>query len=100
MDDLFKALYMSKFVGQIFTATVSSVTSFGMFCRLPNTCEGLVPISSMDGFFVFNEKTLSLVSDEQRFSIGDTVTIRVEMVDIPSRKIDFALVDSVENELN
>ena len=100
MDDLFKALYMSKFVGQTFAATVSSVTSFGMFCRLPNTCEGLVPISSMDGFFVFNEKTLSLVSDEQRFSIGDTVTIRVETVDIPSRKIDFALVDTVENELN
>ena len=89
MDDLFKALYMSKFVGQTFAAVVSSVTSFGMFCRLPNTCEGLVPISSMDGFFVFNEKTLSLVGDDRKYSIGDTVTIRVETVDIPSRKIDF-----------
>lgn len=92
MDDLFKAIYLSRFVGQTFPATVSSVTSFGMFCRLPNTCEGLVPISSLDGFFTFNEKTLSLVSDDVRYRIGDSVTVRVENVDISTRKVDFSLV--------
>ena len=92
MDDLFKAIYLSKFVGESFPATVSSVTAFGMFCRLPNTCEGLVPISSLDGFFTFNDKTLSLVSDDTRYRIGDEVTIRVENVDIATRKVDFSIV--------
>lgn len=91
MDDLFKALYLSKFVGQSFTAVVSSVTAFGMFCRLPNTCEGLVPISSLDGYFIFNEKTLSLVGDTEKYRIGDVVNVRVESVDISMRRANFTL---------
>ena len=93
MDDLFKALYLSKFVGETFPAVVSSVTSFGMFCRLPNTCEGLVSFASLDGFFTFNEKTLSLVGDSKRYRIGDEVTVRVESVDIATRKVDFSIVE-------
>lgn len=92
MDELFKALYLSKFIGEEFTAVVSSVTSFGMFCRLPNTCEGLVPISSLDGFYTFNDKTLSLVSDDTRYRIGDEVKVRVEGVDISSRKATFIIL--------
>jgi len=92
MDDLFKALYLSRFVGETFPAMVSSVTSFGMFCRLSNTCEGLVSLSSMNGFFTFNEKTLTIVGDGIRYRIGDSVTVRVENVDISTRKVDFSIV--------
>ena len=96
MDDLFKAIYLSRFVGQRFPAVVSSVTAFGMFCRLPNTCEGLVPISSLNGFFTFNEKTLSLVGDETRYRIGDAVTVRVENVDISARRVDLSVVNELD----
>ena len=92
MDDLFKALYLSKRVGEEFDAVISSVTAFGMFCRLPNTCEGLVGLSSLDGYYRFNETTLSLVSDKHTYRIGEAVRIRVENVDIPTSKIDFVLV--------
>lgn len=57
IDDLYKAMYMSGREGD---GVVSSVTSFGMFVSLPNTVEGLVPISSLDGFFVFDERALTL----------------------------------------
>ncbi|MBR2461481.1 MAG: ribonuclease R [Clostridia bacterium] len=92
MDELFKALYLSKRVGEEYPANISSVTAFGMFCRLENTCEGLVPISSLDGYFRFNENTLSLSCDERVYKIGDSVRIRVENVDIPTGKVDFILV--------
>ena len=45
IDDLYKAMYMSGREGEEFDGVVSSVTSFGMFVSLPNTVEGLVPIS-------------------------------------------------------
>jgi ribonuclease R len=54
IENLYKVIYMQEHVGEIFNATVSSVTSFGMFCELENTCEGLVPICEMPGLFIFN----------------------------------------------
>lgn len=96
MDQLFKAIYLSKRIGQIYPAVISSVTPFGFFCRTPETCEGLVPISSLDGFFQFNENTLSLVGDGAIYRIGDTVAIRVENVEIATCKVDFSLVADVD----
>ena len=45
-------------IGEIFEASVSSVASFGMFAVLENTCEGLIPMSTLDGAFTFDEKNV------------------------------------------
>ncbi len=92
IENLYKVIYMSEYLGQCFDATVSSVTSFGMFCELDNTCEGLVPISEMPGLFVFNEGDLSLRHGRFAYRIGDTVRVRLEEADIIKGKLRFSIV--------
>ncbi len=91
IEDMYRALYLSDKIGEVFAARVSSVTSFGMFCELENTCEGLVPISDMDGMFVFDEKNLSLTSRDKVYRLGDEVEVRVEECDVNNGKVRFSL---------
>ena len=87
---------MSDKIGEIYPATVSSVTSFGLFCELDNTIEGLVPISELDGFFTYEEKTVSMVSRDKIYRLADRVTVRVEEADVQRGKIRFSIVGGDE----
>lgn len=93
IENLYKVVYMSRFVGEEFSATVSSVTQFGIFCMLENTCEGLVPMSELGGAFFYDEKNIALRSREGVIRLADTVRIRVEEADIISGKLRFSLVE-------
>lgn len=92
IENLYKVIYMSEHIGESFDATVSSITSFGMFCELDNTCEGLIPISEMPGLFMFNEKDLTLRHGSLIYRLGDTVKIRLEEADITRGKLRFSLI--------
>ena len=92
IENLYKVIYMSEHIGEVFDATVSSITSFGMFCELDNTCEGLIPISEMPGLFIFNEKDLTLRHGSLVYRLGDTVKIRLEEADMARGKLRFSLV--------
>lgn len=92
VEDLYKAMFMMKSIGEQYKGIIVSVTSFGFFVKLENTCEGLVPIASLDGYFAFDEDTLSLVCDEERYTIGQEIEVIIDDVDLISRKIDMRLV--------
>ena len=92
IENLYKTIYMSEYIGESFDATVSSVTSFGMFCELDNTCEGLIPMSEMPGLFIFNEKDLTLRCGKLMYRIGDIVKVRLEEADIIRGKLRFSLI--------
>lgn len=92
IENLYKVIYMEGFIGQEFDATVSSVTSFGLFCELENTCEGLVPISEMPGLFAYDEGNLSLRSRDLIYRLGDRVRIKLEEADIIKGKLRFSIV--------
>lgn len=95
--DLKKVEYMIQHEGETFEGIISSVTSFGMFVELENTVEGLIRLSSLeDDYYIFNEKTYSLVGERTRrtYKIGDKVQVLVARADVLSRQIDFMLVDS------
>ena len=92
IDDLYKAVYMRERIGEEFEGTVSSITSFGCFVTLANTCEGLVPISTLDGF-VYDEGNVTLRSSADVIRIGDRVKICVEDADVSRGKLLFSLVE-------
>ncbi len=92
IEDLYKVLYMQNSVGMEFDGIISSVTSFGFFVELDNTCEGLVSIQSLDGYFDFNEKNLSLTCGRTQYKLGMPVHVRIERADLITRKIDMSLV--------
>ena len=93
IENLYKTIYMSKRIGETYPAVINSVTSFGFFATLENTCEGLIPISELDGMFIFDEKSLKLRSSEKVFAIGDRINIKVEEADISRGQLRFSVAD-------
>ncbi len=93
IEDLYKCLFMQKFVGKILDAHVSSVTSFGLFCMTDKLCEGLVPINSMKNRYRFDKETLTLNSFDHTYRLGDKVKVKVVSADISTRKVEFWLAD-------
>ena len=91
IENLYKVIYMSEFVGEDFDASISSVTQFGVFASLDNTCEGLIPLSEMPGFFTFDEKNMSVRGSGLVFRIGDRIRVRLEEADVRSGKLRFSL---------
>lgn len=93
VDDLWKAYLMKDRIGEVFDATVSSVTNFGIFVALENTCEGLVRMEGLpDDTYIFLEKQLKLQGAGNTFAIGDKVRVQLTNVNLYSRDIDFKVV--------
>lgn len=93
IENLYKVLYMEKFVGCEFDARISSITSFGFFVELENTCEGLVPISELFGMFFFDEKNITLRSRDRIYRLGEEVKVRLEEADIIKGKLRFSVLN-------
>lgn len=93
IEDLYKCVFMSKFIGEEFEGAVCSVTSYGLFVKLNNTCEGLIPISEMPGECRYDEGNVTLVSRRRIYRLGERINVRVEECDITGGKIRFSLVE-------
>lgn len=95
-DELYKVIYMKNYIDKEFEAVVSSVTSFGMFVKLENTVEGLIPFSNMpnDDYYEYDEnrKILFGKRNGKIFKIGDKVKVKLVRCDVRERQIDFLLV--------
>lgn len=95
-DNLYIAMYMSKFIGEEYEGVVSSVTSFGMFVKLENTVEGLVPFGNISDneYYIFDEKKHILIGREtgKIYKVGDKVKLKLVKVNIRLKQIDFAIL--------
>ena len=92
IENLYKTIYMSGYIGEEFDATVVSITSFGIFAELANTCEGLIPMSELPGLFIFDEKNVTMRQGNMVIHLGDRVRIRLEEADLVRGKLRFALL--------
>jgi len=99
IEALYKTLYLSERIGEVYDATVSSVTSFGAFCELENTCEGLIPLSDLPGMWQYDEGNAMLRSAAGgTLRLGDRIRISVEEADVSRGKVRFALVAAAETK--
>ena len=95
VDDMKKAQFMERYVGQRFRGIISGVTRFGIFVELANTVEGLVHIQSMDeDYFYYDENTCALYGEftGKKYQMGDQVEIKVIGANRYERQIDFQLM--------
>jgi ribonuclease R len=85
--------YMVRHIGDSFEGIISGVSRGGIFVRLPNTIEGMVPFRIMDDYFTFDERRLEARgnSSGRVFRIGESVRIIVTGADTILRRVDFAL---------
>lgn len=94
VDALYITVYMSDHIGEVFDATVSGVTNFGVFCELANTIEGLIPIEALppDVYECIPEKFI-LKGKRRTFRLGDAVKIRVDGCDFGKMRTMFSLYE-------
>lgn len=92
--DLYSAIYMKKFEGEKFDASISSITSFGMFITLDSTIEGFVSYTNIPEHVDFDEKNkvLNVSNSKKVYKIGDRVKVVCLKSDIKSKEIDFKII--------
>ena len=94
VDDMKKAEYMEKHIGEKFEGVISGVMSFGIFVELPNLIEGLVRVEDMKGdYYTYDETTFSLIGKKNKrgYRLGDYIKVVVKSASKEKHTIDFII---------
>ncbi len=92
VDALYITAYMQERIGEEYEATVSGVTSFGIFAELSNTVEGLIPIETLpDDSYEYLEERFLLRGTKHSFRLGQRLKVKVVGVDWGARRTQFSL---------
>ena len=84
--------YMERSVGQAFPAVVSGVTSYGVYVRLENTAEGLVPMKSLGReYFAFDPVLHRLTGEDTGtvYRLGQRLPVILAAADPRAGRLDF-----------
>ena len=88
--------FMSDKMGEIFEGTISGVTEFGLYVEVnENKCEGMVPLRDLDDdYYEFDERNYCLWGRKHhhRYSLGDSVKIKVAKANLEKKQLDFVLI--------
>ncbi len=91
-----KAEYMEQYIGEVFEGVISSITEWGIYVELPNTVEGMVHVSKIQGdFFTYDEAHYEMVGTKtgMKYELGQSVKVKVHQVDKFLRTIDFLFAE-------
>lgn len=100
VDKLKKTEYMSRRIGEIFGGVISSVTAWGLYVELPNTVEGMVHVTALEGdYYKYDSEHYELIGEHthKTYRLGQQVTVKCVAADKLLKTIDFKLVEN-ENE--
>ena len=91
-DKLMMARFMHGHVGELFDGIVSGVSEWGLYVALSNGAEGFLHVRTMDDWFDFDERRMTLRGERTGcvFSLGQPLCVRVESVELESSSIDLA----------
>src|SRR5687767_3625994 len=97
-----KCRYMRERLGEEFNGTVSAAVPFGLFVTLDDLyVDGLLHITEIGGgYYRYDEVRQELHGERSgtRYAAGTRVRVQVSRVDLDSRRIDFRMVRSGEDE--
>ena len=82
-------------VGYEFMGRITSVTNYGLFVTLDNLVEGMVHISKLAGYYVYDEATSSLIETsfrKKKYTLGQSVKVVVNSANATTGQIDFIIV--------
>ncbi|MDD7182744.1 ribonuclease R [Peptostreptococcus porci] len=94
VDDYYKAVFMSDKVGDEFEGHISGITNFGIFVELPNGVEGMISLDSLSDYYIYNERSRTLVGETTKkvYKIGQKHKVKLIKVEVETRKIDFSFI--------
>lgn len=94
VDDYYKLLYISGFVGDEFDGIVSGVTGFGLFIELNSGVEGIVKLETLKGKrYQVDQKNYTLSNGKYTYKLGQKVKIKVVGVNYGERRAEFMLIN-------
>ena len=96
-DKLMMARFMHGHIGELFDGVVSGVSEWGVYVALENGAEGFIHVRSLDDWFDFDERRMTLRGERTGyvFSLGQVLSVRVESVELESSSIDLALAEPI-----
>ena len=96
VDDMKKAEYMMRHIGEEYTGMISSVMSFGIFVELPNLIEGLVRVDDLkDDHYIFDESKYAFIGTRTKkmYRLGDTIAVKVKNANKEAKTVDFEIAE-------
>jgi len=91
-----QAEYLADKVGQVFDATVSGISKWGVFAELKETkCEGVIPIKRFDDdFYYIDDDNFTLIGlhTGKNIRFGDSIKVKVVEVDLQKKTMVFDTV--------
>lgn len=91
-DKTKKVEFMERHIGDEYDGVISGVNNYGFYVELPNTVEGMVRVSDLDGdYYVYDEEHCQLIGERTRktFKLGQNIRVHVVSVDRYMKTIDF-----------
>ena len=86
---------MKDNVGKEYRGVISGVTQWGIYVELNETkCEGMIPVRTLtDDFYEYDEAEFALIGErnKKRFTMGDSIAIRVVSANLDKKQLDFDL---------
>ena len=94
-DKLMMARFMHGHIGELFDGVVSGVSEWGVYVTLSNGAEGFLHVRSLDDWFDFDERRMTLRGERTGyvFSLGQVLSVRVDSVELEASAIDLALAE-------
>lgn len=94
-DKMMMARFMQRHVGEAFDGTVSGVSEWGVYVLLTNGAEGFIHVRSLDDWFDFDERKMTLRGERTGFvfSLGQQLSVVVADVELAQSAIDLALLE-------
>lgn len=91
VNDMLMAVYMQRHMGEAYDGVINSITQFGMFITIDGGIEGLCHINNMSGYFVYDDKKMTLSNYKMSYRVGDRVRVVCVSASKKDRSIDFML---------
>ncbi|MCH3986788.1 MAG: ribonuclease R [Lachnospiraceae bacterium] len=97
-DQLKMCEFMQEHIGEEYDGKVSGITGWGIYVRLANSVEGMISVSSLPGYYIYDESHYCMRRSDGRrqFTFGQKVKVRVVASDPITRNIDFELTEEEE----
>ena len=98
VEDMKKAEYMEKHIGDEYDAVITSMTNFGFFVSLDNAVEGLVHVKELkDDKYYFNDELMCMIGKNKNkmYKLGDKLKVMCIYANKEEREIDFKVLKKI-----
>lgn len=95
-EKLKKTEYMTKRIGQTFEGVISSITAWGIYVELPNTIEGMIHVTALEGdYFYCDAEHYEMVGEHTKktYKLGQILKVVCTGADKLQRTIDFKIAE-------